>query len=476
MTQVQINLRRPDASGVDAPAVGRLDISPTRRRTVADSVVLPSAFTVPLVAGAALVDLAPTGPDWCWEISERVRDAATRHVAVPPDGPIGYEDLVDVDPATLDPIAEPEAAWWGALTDYRELTTTARDEAQAAAGEAGESAATAAVLAGAAGDYANLAAGQAASAANAVDSAVDARDAARVAATAADASKTAAQNAMYSASSASSTAQLHAGQAGLSASAAGESATSAAGSAGDASVSASAAAGSAASAEASAGQAAASATAAAGSAGSAAGAAASAVTAHVAAPNPHSQYVLTGPIKHLTGTGDPNGIHAAPVGSTFRNTESGGYNGARVWRKDTGAGTTGWVVEAGDTGWIDVTHTVDATRWNSVKSVTNYLRVRRTATGVSWASWLTRTLTGEGRSSASAGVMCPAITGYFLNAGYPALIVMTASPFTWLPAEFWSASSYTRALAGAGTWVAGDQVRTTASGPTSDPWPTTLTP
>lgn len=56
----------------------------------------------------------------------------------------------------------------------------------------------------------------------------------------------------------------------------------------------------------------------------------------------------------LYGTGNPNGVHAAPIGSMFRNTEAGGWNGARVWRKDTGTGNTGWVVESGDTGWRDL--------------------------------------------------------------------------------------------------------------------------
>ncbi len=59
--------------------------------------------------------------------------------------------------------------------------------------------------------------------------------------------------------------------------------------------------------------------------------------------------------KFLEGTGNPNGVVTAPVGSTFVNTESGGYNGARRWTKATGSGNTGWVVVDGDTGWRDIT-------------------------------------------------------------------------------------------------------------------------
>jgi len=54
--------------------------------------------------------------------------------------------------------------------------------------------------------------------------------------------------------------------------------------------------------------------------------------------------------KFHEGTGNPNGVVTAPVGSTFVNTESGGYNGARRWTKATGSGNTGWVVVDGDTG------------------------------------------------------------------------------------------------------------------------------
>ena len=67
--------------------------------------------------------------------------------------------------------------------------------------------------------------------------------------------------------------------------------------------------------------------------------------------------ISRGGIFEITGTGDPNGVHAAPVGSVFRNTEAGGWNGARVWRKDAGGtGVNGWVVELGDTGVRDVTN------------------------------------------------------------------------------------------------------------------------
>ena len=78
-----------------------------------DRLLLPAGFTVRLVAGEALLHLAPTGAGWCWQIIERTPRGKTRYVLVP-DSPtvVDYADLVDVDPLTLAATAEPEAAWW----------------------------------------------------------------------------------------------------------------------------------------------------------------------------------------------------------------------------------------------------------------------------------------------------------------------------------------------------------------------------
>lgn len=55
----------------------------------------------------------------------------------------------------------------------------------------------------------------------------------------------------------------------------------------------------------------------------------------------------------LKGTGFPNGVVSAPVGSTYIDTAA--TNGAIEWKKETGSSTTGWVVSVGDTGWRDIT-------------------------------------------------------------------------------------------------------------------------
>lgn len=128
MTTVRIDLRRPDADGVDVPATGYVQWKPTSRRHVEegdeDYVVLPDSFMAP---AQGEVEVAPTGPDWCWKVTERTLNLAgvTRHVAVPNTvGVVDYGDLVDVDPKTLDPAVEPEAAWNLALAN---LTAVVED-------------------------------------------------------------------------------------------------------------------------------------------------------------------------------------------------------------------------------------------------------------------------------------------------------------------------------------------------------------
>lgn len=115
MPLVRIALDVPGPAG-NVRAVGRIRATPTRRRMVADTIVLPTPFEAELVDGVAIIELAATGNDWCWKIEERTAARATRYVAVPASGStLGYEDLTDVDPATLDPTVEPEAAWAAAL-------------------------------------------------------------------------------------------------------------------------------------------------------------------------------------------------------------------------------------------------------------------------------------------------------------------------------------------------------------------------
>lgn len=59
----------------------------------------------------------------------------------------------------------------------------------------------------------------------------------------------------------------------------------------------------------------------------------------------------------LKGTGFPNGVVTAPVGSIYIDTDV--TNGASSWIKKSGTGNTGWQVLEGDTGWSNITSLVN---------------------------------------------------------------------------------------------------------------------
>ena len=58
--------------------------------------------------------------------------------------------------------------------------------------------------------------------------------------------------------------------------------------------------------------------------------------------------LVLGTVTHTQGTGSPQSVVTAPVGSTYIDTAA--TTGAIKWIKATGTGNTGWVVEYGDTG------------------------------------------------------------------------------------------------------------------------------
>lgn len=60
-----------------------------------------------------------------------------------------------------------------------------------------------------------------------------------------------------------------------------------------------------------------------------------------------------GGVLYLTGTGFPEGVVTAPVGSIYIDTAV--TNGASSWIKKSGTGNTGWQVLEGDTGWRNIT-------------------------------------------------------------------------------------------------------------------------
>ena len=115
MTSVHFALFRDGPDG-RRPVTGSIVARRTKRGVDGNIITLPLPMSTALVDGEATLPLAPTGPDWCWQITEPTTAGLVRYVAVPDSsGVLEYSALPDVDPATLDPAAEPEAAWWAAL-------------------------------------------------------------------------------------------------------------------------------------------------------------------------------------------------------------------------------------------------------------------------------------------------------------------------------------------------------------------------
>ena len=117
MSKVHVSLHRDAAHGT-APISGPMRFAPSRRRSAGQDIILPAGFDVDLVDGEAIVELDATGPDWCWTAYEPTIRGIIRSFLVPDvpgDVVLEYSSLPDVDPATLEPSAEPPAAWWAAL-------------------------------------------------------------------------------------------------------------------------------------------------------------------------------------------------------------------------------------------------------------------------------------------------------------------------------------------------------------------------
>lgn len=81
---------------------------------------------------------------------------------------------------------------------------------------------------------------------------------------------------------------------------------------------------------------------------------------------PDYSCVQIGDIAHSSGTGQPNGVVAAPPGSTYTNVAA--TCGAAKWIKMWGTGNTGWTVMYGDTGWRDVKSLLDPF-WDNTSNI-----------------------------------------------------------------------------------------------------------
>lgn len=82
--------------------------------------------------------------------------------------------------------------------------------------------------------------------------------------------------------------------------------------------------------------------------------------------------------KIMSGTGSPESVVTAPVGSTW--TDTAATTGAIQWIKATGTGNTGWKVQYGDTGWRECVTTDTAIFTNATFNAANpnaFMHIRR---------------------------------------------------------------------------------------------------
>ena len=118
MTVVHHTFFVPDAGEAPVPARGYVRWTPTVSRSMPDGTIVPLPFRVALVDGVMTVDVTATGPGWVWAVTFQIYGLVqrTRYYLVPNSAtPIDLRDLVEVDPTTLDPTAEPDAGWYAYL-------------------------------------------------------------------------------------------------------------------------------------------------------------------------------------------------------------------------------------------------------------------------------------------------------------------------------------------------------------------------
>jgi len=78
----------------------------------------------------------------------------------------------------------------------------------------------------------------------------------------------------------------------------------------------------------------------------------------------------------MSGTGSPEGVVTAPVGSQW--TDTAATTGAVKWIKATGTGNTGWVVEYGDTGQRNLEAESLSNSWALASSIFRLRRIGAT--------------------------------------------------------------------------------------------------
>jgi len=174
----------------------------------------------------------------------------------------------------------------------------------------------------------------------------------------------------------------------------------------------------------------------------------------------------------VEGVGSPQSVVTAPVGSLYIDTAA--TTGAVRWLKTSGAGSTGWTVEYGDTGWRNVTSLMS----NLDAANVGTANLRRVGTAARWRFINVLLLPGTGIIELSgAGAALPAAfqASYFNNNGLfrANSAVLRQEIVTWSSALYWmaerSVQTGTHTTVRPAVGIQGDfEYQTEAA------WPTTL--
>ncbi|AOT24091.1 hypothetical protein SEA_VALLEJO_1 [Arthrobacter phage Vallejo] len=214
MTLVHFDLRHPGASG-RKPAAGRIAWVPTERKVDGSIVVLPTRVSITLDP----LSSAQIEPG-IYLFHEEVVGGISAYRVVPNSLEADYSSLVAIDPATLDPASQPEAAWYAfvetlnaANADMLASALASQHSAELAQLSATGSQTAASASALAASNSAGAAASSATQAGTARDGAVSAQGSAAGYASAASGSAVAASDSASSAAASASSASTSAGTA-----------------------------------------------------------------------------------------------------------------------------------------------------------------------------------------------------------------------------------------------------------------------
>ena len=168
--------------------------------------------------------------------------------------------------------------------------------------------------------------------------------------------------------------------------------------------------------------------------------------------------------KVVTGSGSPQGIVTANVGTLY--TDTAATLGVSIWRKASGTGNTGWAVLEGDTGWRNIS--------SEMRSgfTANSILLRR----------IGQTVFIQGRvtpATATVGAVRTQLIGVLnLASGFRGLDYLPNGTAYYSPTNMGNTStlqdpSYLSVMFPSGAWTA-DSFSLVASHVTTFEWPTTL--